>query len=287
MKKSLIVKKICEHCANEFETNKQHRTCCSISCAAKERWKKQEFKDKMKVSFNSDERRKKISKSLKHRWKNPISRKKLIDSLSTEEYKKKAFAARSNNWKNPEYRKNKIEQLNKTWEDPLKRKKQSDFQKIHQNKPEVKLLMSKIQKEKQGSPETNKKRSNTLKEKWNNDEYAEKCLYGSLRYKKFTMPSGKIVKLQGYEPKALAELLKNYQEDDIVIGVKEINKSVGKIIYMSVDGKHRYIPDFYIKSINTIIEVKSEFTYNINKIHNELKRQACLDLGFNFNFIIL
>lgn len=193
--------------------------------------------------------------------------------------------ARINTWKNQEYRNKKIENLKNSWTDE-KKKQQSEFQKKYQNLPDVKLKMSSIQKIAQNKKGVNEKRSKKFKKLWNNLDYAEKILNNGLRYKEFILPSGKIIKLQGYEDKVLLDLLKIYDENDIVIGVKNINTEIGKIIYNFNNKKCRYFPDFFIKSINTIIEVKSEWTYLKQKERNECKRIACLDKGFNFKFII-
>lgn len=105
-------------------------------------------------------------------------------------------------------------------------------------------------------------------------------------YKSYTLPSGRIIKLQGFENKALDIILKTYNEFDLLYGPKEINDHVGIIRY-NLDGTDRkYFPDFYIKSINTIIEVKSTWTFKIRKEMNELKKQACLDKGLNFEFLV-
>lgn len=76
------------------------------------------------------------------------------------------------------------------------------------------------------------------------------------------LPSGRIVKIQGYEPQVLDELLKTYVENDIVIGVKEMNKTIGQIKYEFEGRLKTYYPNFYIKSENKIIEVKSQWTFD-------------------------
>jgi hypothetical protein len=192
--------------------------------------------------------------------------------------------ARKNTWKNSEYRKTKINELKK-WTDEMK-KRQSDIQKEHQNKPDVKIQRSKIQKIAQNKPGVNEKRSDKAKTLWADLDYAERVLSSGLRYKEYKMPSGKIVKLQGYENKVLSELLESYQEDDIVIGVKNINKEIGTITYTLNNKICKYFPDFFIKSLNTVIEVKSQWTYDKQKEKNELKKNACLIKGLNFKFII-
>ncbi|HRW21423.1 MAG TPA: hypothetical protein P5509_05575, partial [Bacteroidales bacterium] len=93
-------------------------------------------------------------------------------------------------------------------------------------------------------------------------------------------------KLQGYEPQVLDKLLQTYSEDDIIVGIKEIINTIGIIRYKFKNNEHRYYPDFYIKSTNTIIEVKSQWTFDKWREKNIAKQKACLAQGFNFKFII-
>ncbi len=130
-------------------------------------------------------------------------------------------------------------------------------------------------------------RSEIAKKNWENPEYANKVLTNGRSYKEYILPSGHTVKLQGYEPHVLNDLLKTYSESDIICEVKNINKEIGLIKYFFNNKICTYYPDFYIKSTNTIIEVKSEFSFNYAKEKNLAKEQACLKQGFNFLFIIL
>jgi len=115
----------------------------------------------------------------------------------------------------------------------------------------------------------------------------EKVYKHSFKLKKIILPSGKIEKVQGYEPYAIDLLLEQgYIEDDLIISNKEIEKHIDIIKYKRNNKIHRYYPDIYIKSENKVIEVKSEYTYNKNKKVNILKKQACLDKGINFEFWI-
>lgn len=99
------------------------------------------------------------------------------------------------------------------------------------------------------------------------------------KWKDYEMPSGKIVKYQGYENKLFDELLLEYSEDEFIIERKDIPP----ILYIGLDNKqHRYFPDAYISKTNTIYEVKSEYTLSINKEINNLKFQAVKDAGYNF-----
>lgn len=49
---------------------------------------------------------------------------------------------------------------------------------------------------------------------------------------------------------------------------------------------HRYIPDFYIKSKNLLIEVKSEFTFYTSIDDNIAKCKAAQEMGYNIEFIV-
>jgi len=103
------------------------------------------------------------------------------------------------------------------------------------------------------------------------------------KLKDYAMPSGEIIRVQGYEPQALDILLESYNEDEIVVKDNE----TPDIWYMLDGVKHRYYPDIYIPKDNLIIEVKSQYTYEANLKKNLAKQQGCLDLGYNFRFMIL
>jgi len=115
----------------------------------------------------------------------------------------------------------------------------------------------------------------------------EKLSKTSFKLKEYVLPSGRIVKVQGYEPQALDELLETYNESDLIIRDKNIEKEIGSIMY-ELNGKTcRYYPDIYIKSQNKIIEVKSTYTYKKDQDKNIAKMNACMKLGFRFEFMIL
>jgi len=102
------------------------------------------------------------------------------------------------------------------------------------------------------------------------------------RWKNYTMPSGKTVKIQGYENLALDILLKTYGEDDLIVE----RKSIPKIKY-GTDLKHHYIADIFIPKENRFIEVKSSYTFKKYLVINLLKEQAAIDAGYVFDFMIL
>lgn len=101
-------------------------------------------------------------------------------------------------------------------------------------------------------------------------------------YKRYIMPSGKLVNSQGYENIALDELLKQYNEDEII----SFRQKVPSIQYMQNNKKHYYYPDIFIPKDNLIIEVKSTYTYNLYLIKNILKALSTRKNGYKFEFWI-
>lgn len=109
-----------------------------------------------------------------------------------------------------------------------------------------------------------------------NQEIMEKTQKNAKKYKEFTMPSGEIRKVQGYEPFALKELLEVYTEDQI----KTNRTEVPRISY-EVEGKKRYhFPDIFIPHENKIVEVKSTWTYKCKEDNVLLKKKTCEDQGY-------
>jgi hypothetical protein len=90
-------------------------------------------------------------------------------------------------------------------------------------------------------------------------ERSKKNAYAS---KDYVLPSGRVLKVQGYENFAIDMLLKTYDEKDIVVDTQEMPE----FWYHGSDGRyHRYYPDIFIKKDNLIIEVKSPYTFNLNR----------------------
>jgi len=101
----------------------------------------------------------------------------------------------------------------------------------------------------------------------------------SFKHKDYVMPSGKIVKIQGYEDRALDELLQMFPEDEIAVG----RANVPTVKYVCNEGVNRtYFPDFYIKSLNTILEVKSEWTIRLSTCRLKEKANAVVKAGYRF-----
>ena len=139
------------------------------------------------------------------------------------------------------------------------------------------------------------KRNKEVQEKWvatclekygghpnQNKDVQAKSEATSYHYKTYMMPSGKLVKYQGYEDKALDELVQGYEEDDICIG----RANIPLIDYYIDDKKHVYFPDFFIKSENKIIEVKSEWTIQLKRGNIEEKALATVKAGYKYEIWI-
>jgi len=118
-----------------------------------------------------------------------------------------------------------------------------------------------------------------------NSEVQAKNELSGLRFKNYKMPSGKIVRIQGYENRALDELLNSYSEEQIVSG----RKNMPEIWWHDKENiKHRYFCDFFLPHINTIVEVKSTWTLkkaeDIGKI--EGTKKAANAAGYDFKLMV-
>ena len=112
-------------------------------------------------------------------------------------------------------------------------------------------------------------------------EFVEKAIRNMFRVKIYKLPSGKEIKLQGYEPFAMDYLFEvwNLSESQITSGAG----NVPEIHYNDLDiGKdHRYYTDIFIPHKNLCIEVKSLYTlFQQDYIKNLLKHRATIDAGY-------
>lgn len=111
-----------------------------------------------------------------------------------------------------------------------------------------------------------------------NAEMFEKAMKNAYKLKDYTLPSGNIIKIQGYEHYALDDLLKDgIIEEDIITGCK----NVPEVWYEDETGKkHRHYVDIFIPSQNRCVEVKSTWTAKKKKDCIFLKQQAGKMLGY-------
>ena len=112
-----------------------------------------------------------------------------------------------------------------------------------------------------------------------NAEIMEKISKHAYNLKDYKLPSGKIIKIQGYEHYALDELLEqDITEDDIITGTS----NVPEIWYTdNLEQCHRYYVDIFIPSQNKMIEVKSTWTAEKNWEIIFIKQNACKKAGYN------
>jgi hypothetical protein len=75
------------------------------------------------------------------------------------------------------------------------------------------------------------------------------------------------------------DFLKNFYD---VIKIKNAKS----IEYVYDDRNKKYHPDFYLSDFNLIVEIKSSYTYDCEKEQNEAKKEAAINNGYNFIFII-
>lgn len=78
------------------------------------------------------------------------------------------------------------------------------------------------------------------------------------------------------------DLLKKLKDMNILHLVSKPNS----IKYLYKENYHHYFPDFYIEKFNLIIEVKSDYYFNLSLEKNIKKEEFCKKLNYNFIFII-
>jgi hypothetical protein len=119
-----------------------------------------------------------------------------------------------------------------------------------------------------------------------NADVADKASRNAYKAYDYTFPSGKIVRLQGYEKYAIDKLLSDgITEMDIVTD----RSLVPKICYKDQDSKkkRRYFIDIFIPSKKIGIEVKSTWTFE-KKTHDIIqKQQAFKDSGYTCEIWVL
>tara|TARA_R110002111_G_scaffold121870_1_gene185629 strand:- start:319 stop:1299 length:981 start_codon:yes stop_codon:yes gene_type:complete len=111
-----------------------------------------------------------------------------------------------------------------------------------------------------------------------NKRICSRNMKSSYNYKIYTFPSGRTEKIQGYEGRCIDELLKKYNEKDIIVGCE----NMPEIWYNFKGKKKKYFPDIYIPKDNLIIEVKSDYTYYKEYYKNTSKFSATRKYGYNF-----
>lgn len=128
--------------------------------------------------------------------------------------------------------------------------------------------------------DTNMKRYG-VKAALQNAEIAKKAGKNAYKLKSYILPSGRIINLQGYEHHCIDDLMKkeNIDENDILYE----RDDVPEIWYKDENNvERRHFVDFFIKSLNKMIEVKSTWTLDkkLDKIFH--KQKAAKELGYDY-----
>ena len=82
-----------------------------------------------------------------------------------------------------------------------------------------------------------------------------------------------------YQGKLELDFLENFYDKIHII------RGTG-IKYIFENNEHMYFPDFFIPSLNLIIEIKSSYWYNKHFDLNKAKKDACLTQKYNYILIL-
>lgn len=288
----------CQQCGVELNFkrfNKGYGMFCSIKCLTKSDYKNKKTK-KTKLKRYGDENYNNVEKNrktcLERYGVESILKLKWIHDLAT-------IASCSDESKE------KIKETKRNWSDEKKKEIRSKSEKTclenygvkyYFQTDEFKQHMKKFSLENYGvechlqSPHIKKKiKETTFKNYGVCNPGQTPTVFERSKYKKswhtYILPSGKEIKLQGYEPKVMDILLASYNEDEILFK----RSKVPEVWYLKSETNtwHRYFCDFYIPKDNLIVEVKSKYIYEKYLITNLDKQDACLQLGYNYRLIIL
>jgi hypothetical protein len=102
--------------------------------------------------------------------------------------------------------------------------------------------------------------------------------------KEYIFPSGKIIHVQGYEPRCIDILLEKYKEEEITVNPEDMPL----FRYINPDKKviSRYYPDIYIITENIVIEVKSDYTYSKELEKNNAKFLQVIKDGYTLHLYV-
>ena len=103
------------------------------------------------------------------------------------------------------------------------------------------------------------------------------------KLKEYISPDNKSFFVQGYEPFALKYLIEElgYNSNDIIVG-----KEVPVINYTFENKEHKYYPDIYIISEKTLVEVKSDWTYELHFERNKIKQISSKENNYKHLILI-
>lgn len=117
---------------------------------------------------------------------------------------------------------------------------------------------------------------------FNNSEYVTKFFSSSGKKKEYILPNNEIITLRGYEPQFLDYIFNNK-----IFDIDDIDYKPSRIEYFSDKTKHFYYPDFYIKSLNLIVEIKSTWIYNKQGTEKNKMKKYFTELSGKHYYLLL
>jgi len=108
-----------------------------------------------------------------------------------------------------------------------------------------------------------------------NEEFQRYCIKRSYRSKTYTLPSGKEIRVQGYEDHFLDFIFQNKILDESDFNFEP------PVIKYSENPIRKYHPDFHIPRYNLLVEIKSEYTLSRT---DPRKKEAAEK---NYNYIVV
>lgn len=198
--------------------------------------------------------------------------------------------------------KEKIKKTPEEIDSIIKKRKKTKFEKYgdpnyNNQKKKKETLLEKYGDENYNN---NSARKNTLKEKYGDENFnnqkkkEETCLnkYG-VRHSNQNLEIMNKIQKSAFKIKFHKNMKLNYrgtyEKDflDFYFLNKIIISEFKEELYYDYNNKnHRYYPDFYHEETNTIIEIKSRYTFECDYEINLLKEKCSIENDYNFLFII-
>ena len=113
---------------------------------------------------------------------------------------------------------------------------------------------------------------------------SEKTSKNSYLTKEYKLPSGKIIKVQGYENYGLNILINEEKINEKDIITKRAD--VPELWYTYNHTEHRHFVDIFIESQLRCIEIKSTWTFEKNKEEVFAKQKSAKELGYEYEIWI-
>lgn len=108
--------------------------------------------------------------------------------------------------------------------------------------------------------------------------------YSAQNYEIFKKTQSSAFKLKNYKN---LTYIGTYELDFLIKFSDNYKIEQAKTIdYIFENKNKKYFPDYYLPDYNLIVEIKSTYTYDYEKEQNESKKEATINNGYNFIFII-